>query len=119
MSNPKQIEGDKKCPMQLLPPVALRNTAWVLKLGADKYGAWNWERDGIILDTYIGAILRHLMAMHDGEWLDGESGLPHAAHIAASGMILMDADSKRMLERDGFEPDDPDRDSHDEAAYRP
>jgi hypothetical protein len=97
--DPKKSAGDKKCPLQLLPPVALRDTAWVHKLGADKYGAWNWIDTGVSLDTYIGAIMRHLMAMHEGEWVDSESHLPHAAHIAASCNILMDADDKGKLER--------------------
>ena len=97
--DPKKSAGDKKCPMQLLPPVALRDTAWVHKLGADKYGPWNWLDTGVSLDTYIGAIMRHLMAMHEGEWIDPESRFPHAAHIAASCNILMDADDKGKLDR--------------------
>jgi Domain of unknown function (DUF5664) len=97
--DPKKSAGDKKCPMQLLPPVALRDTAWVHKLGADKYGPWNWLDTGVSLDTYVGAIMRHLMAMHEGEWVDPESGYPHAAHISASCNILMDADDKGKLDR--------------------
>lgn len=97
--DPKAEAGSKKCPMQLLPPVALLATAWVHGLGAAKYGAWNWLDTGVSLDTYIGAIMRHLMAMADGEWLDSESGYPHAAHIAASCNILMDAEAEVKLER--------------------
>lgn len=90
--DPKADAGSKKCPMHLLPPVSLEETAWVHQLGALKYGERNWATTGVHLSTYIGAIMRHLMAVHKGEWLDPESGRPHVAHIAASCNILMDAD---------------------------
>jgi hypothetical protein len=85
--------------MHLLPPAALAQTAWVHELGATKYGEWNWRETGIKFDTYVGAILRHLMLAHDGEWLDSESGLPHIAHIAASCNILLDADYYNKLKK--------------------
>jgi hypothetical protein len=37
-NDPKGAAGAKKAPMWLLPPYALQQTAWVHKLGADKYG---------------------------------------------------------------------------------
>lgn len=37
-NDPKGDAGSKKCPLDLLPPVALAETAWVLGLGARKYG---------------------------------------------------------------------------------
>ena len=95
--DPKADAGAKKCPMHLLAPVALRDTAWVHKLGADRYGPWNWRKTGVCLPTYIGAIMRHLMLIHEGEWIDPESGRPHAAHIAASCNIIMDADAHGKL----------------------
>jgi hypothetical protein len=98
-TDPKAQAGSKKCPMVLLPPVALEDVAWVHKLGADKYGAYNWRYTGISSATYISAIMRHLMAIAKGEWLDPESGRPHAAHIACSCNILMDADQHGKLDR--------------------
>ena len=88
--NPKEIEGRKKCPMHLLPPEFLIQSANALGHGADKYTPWNWRSKPIHLSTYIGAILRHTTAISDGEDLD-ESGFPHAAHIAASCAIILDA----------------------------
>lgn len=97
--DPKAEAGSKKCPLHLLPPHPLRETAWVHALGAKKYGAFNWLESGVSLGTYIGAIMRHLLAMADGEWLDPESQHPHAAHIAASCNILMDAENANKLDR--------------------
>jgi hypothetical protein len=99
IGDPKAEAGSDKCPMHLLPPAALAQTAWVHGLGADKYGEWNWRETGIKFDTYVGAILRHLMLAHGGEWLDSESGLPHIAHIAASCNILLDADHCDKLKK--------------------
>lgn len=97
--DPKAQAGSKKCPMVLLPPIALEEIAWVHQLGSSKYGAFNWRYTGISSDTYISAIMRHLMAIAKGEWLDPESGRPHAAHIACSCNILMDADHHGKLTR--------------------
>lgn len=98
--DPKKSIGDTKCPLQLLPPVALEHTAWVQGLGAKKYGPWNWRKTGVVRSTYMGAIMRHLFAIAKGEWLDPESGKPHVAHIAASCNILMDADAHNKLDHD-------------------
>jgi hypothetical protein len=97
--DPKAEAGSKKCPMWLLPPIALEETAWVHQLGASKYGPYNWRLTGVALTTYISAIMRHLMAIAKGEWIDPESGRPHATHIAASCNILMDAEHHGKLDR--------------------
>ncbi len=88
--NPKESEGMKKCPMQLLPPEFLIQTANVMGFGADRYGAWNFRETPIKLSTYQGAMMRHLVAIANGEDID-ESGFPHVAHIAASAAIILDA----------------------------
>jgi hypothetical protein len=78
----------------------MEQTAWVHKLGADKYGAWNWRETGVCASTYVNAILRHLNAWRDGEDLDPESGISHLAHIACSCNILLDADYCDTLQDD-------------------
>lgn len=88
--NPKEIRGREKCPMHLLPPEFLTQVSNVLGSGATKYGPWNWRSSPIKMSTYLGAMLRHLTAVADGEDID-ESGFPHVAHIAASCAILLDA----------------------------
>ncbi|MFA6043400.1 MAG: dATP/dGTP diphosphohydrolase domain-containing protein [Phycisphaerales bacterium] len=103
----KRAAGSTKCPLNLLPPEFLRQTAWALKHGADRYGAFNWRESGVRLDTYVAAIMRHLTSMAEGEWLDPDSGKPHAAHIAASSAILLDCDHLGKL--DGKEGPTPER----------
>lgn len=89
--NPKDVAGSKKCPMHLLPPVALEKTAWAHGVGAGKYGPYNWRAKKISASQYIAAVMRHLNAWHIGQNDDSESGLSHLAHIAATVNILMDA----------------------------
>lgn len=100
VNDPKGEAGAKKAPMWLLPPVALEQTAWVAKLGADKYGPFNWRKTGVCATTYVSAIMRHLNAWRDGEDLDPESGISHIAHIATSCNILMDAEACGTLQDD-------------------
>lgn len=89
--NPKDIAGSKKCPMHLLPPVALEEAAWAHGLGAGKYGAFNWRQKKISASQYVGAALRHLMKWNDREDNDHESGRCHLAHVVATMNIVMDA----------------------------
>jgi hypothetical protein len=100
VNDPKGEAGSKKAPMWLLPPVALEQTAWVAKLGAEKYGPYNWRITGVCATTYVSAIMRHLNAWRDGEDLDPESGISHIAHIATSCNILMDAAACGTLQDD-------------------
>jgi len=91
-NDPKGAAGALKTPLGLIPPSAMEQTALVHKLGAEKYGPFNWRDTGVCASTYINAILRHLNAWRDGENLDPESGISHLAHIACSCNILLDAD---------------------------
>ena len=99
-NDPKGAAGAVKVPLGLVPPYAMEQTAWVHKLGADKYGPWNWRETGVCASTYVNAILRHLNAWRDGEDLDPESGITHLAHIACSANILMDAEVCGKLQDD-------------------
>ena len=99
-NDPKGAAGAIKVPLGLIPPHAMEQTAWVHKLGADKYGPWNWRETGVCASTYVNAILRHLNAWRDGEDLDPESGISHLAHVACSANILMDAEYCDKLQDD-------------------
>lgn len=99
-NDPKGAAGAKKCPLGLIPPYAMEQTAWVHKLGAVKYGPYNWRKTGVCASTYVHAIMRHLNAWRDGEDLDPESGISHIAHIAASCNILLDAQKCETLDDD-------------------
>jgi hypothetical protein len=99
-NDPKGAAGALKTPLGLIPPYAMDQTAWAHKLGAEKYGPFNWRDTGVCASTYINAIMRHLNAWRDGENLDPESGISHLAHIACSCNILMDADYCDTLQDD-------------------
>jgi hypothetical protein len=95
--DPKQQASTEKAPLQLIPPVAEEEIAHVLKLGADKYGVYNWRgnTDSIQDSTYYGAVRRHINAMMKGEPLDPESQRSHWAHIGATAMIMLDVINER------------------------
>jgi hypothetical protein len=100
----KKEAGASKPPLVLMPPAAERSICEVLGLGATKYGPWNWRLSHVETATYISAIKRHLAAIHEGEWLDPESGQPHIAHVGASACILLDADHNNCLTREVVKP---------------
>lgn len=91
-ANPKQIYGDRKVPLQLVPPAASIAIAMGLAEGAEKYGPWNWRASNVEVMTYYGAIQRHLAAWLEGEYTDPDgSGKSHLAGAIASLAILIDA----------------------------
>jgi len=96
-NDPKGAVGATKCPLHLLPPYALRETAWVHKAGAEEYGPYNWRYTKVNATTYISALGRHLLAWQEGQDLDPKSGLTHLAHIAANANILIDAQKHGSL----------------------
>lgn len=96
----KKNAGSKKPQLVLMPPIAEEQCCGVLALGAAKYGEWNWRASGVEAGTYISAIKRHLAAVHRGEWVDPESGLPHLAHVMASAALVLDADSVGLCKRE-------------------
>lgn len=71
--------------------------AEVFKLGATKYGAYNWRDNAVSVSTYHSAIMRHLLAYQSGEDIDPESGESHLNHIACCAGILEDCRVKGNL----------------------
>jgi hypothetical protein len=92
-TNPKDIVGRTKPPLDLVLSPALVQLAMVMKLGAEKYGKANWRTKEISSSVYIAAAMRHLMAHSDGEDSDPESGQSHLAHCMACCFIMLDAQS--------------------------
>lgn len=45
----------------------------------------------IPLSIYIDAMIRHLLALREGQDCAPDSGLPHLAHIMAGASIVLDA----------------------------
>lgn len=96
-TNPKDLVGLKKPPVDLVPPAALLHMSRVMGLGAEKYGAYNWREKKVRSTVYLAAAMRHILQALDGEDLDPESGQPHEAHAAACMAILLDAQASGNL----------------------
>jgi hypothetical protein len=95
--NPKDLIGVKKPPIGLIPPAGLIQCAAAMKLGASKYGPYNWRASKVAAMVYVDAALRHLLSYIDGEDVDEESGASPLAHVMACCAIVLDAMSCNML----------------------
>jgi len=71
----------------LLPILALRDTAQAFTFGSAKYGDRNWEK-GFDWSGPYASLMRHLNAWFQGEDFDAESGLSHLSHAACNLMML-------------------------------
>ena len=101
----KAAVASTKPQLQLIPSYFSEELARVMQNGKEKYGERNWiTGDGVSLQTYLGAILRHTNKIISGEDIDPESGLEHAAHIAASCAIILDAKQCGKLKDDRILP---------------
>lgn len=89
--NPKDLLGMKKAPLALVPPVLEIITAEVMRLGAKKYGPYNWRLNKVRRTVYLEAAKRHIDACLDGENADEETRMPHEASAAACMAIVLDA----------------------------
>lgn len=98
--NPKDILGRAKIPFHLVPESATAIEAEVMRLGAEKYGAYNWRKTRVAASVYVSALRRHMSAWFDGENDDPESGLSHLAHARANLGIMLDALDIGTLEDD-------------------
>lgn len=90
-TNPKDLEGNKKPPLSLVPGSALIHIAEAFKEGARKYGAYNWRTKKVQSMIYLDAALRHIYSVIDGEDVDPESGKHHLDGALASLSIYIDA----------------------------
>lgn len=83
----KNDEG--KVRFDLLLPQFEEAVAKVLTVGAEKYGANNWQNVEDGESRYYAALRRHINAYYMGEDNDPEDGLSHLAHAACNIMFLM------------------------------
>jgi hypothetical protein len=90
-ATPKDLIGETKPPLWLVPPALEIFVSKVMELGARKYGAYNWRAKKVKAMVYVAAARRHLLQWQDGEDNDSESGMCHIAHAAACCGILLDA----------------------------
>jgi hypothetical protein len=91
MSNPKDLVGAKKAPMDLVPAAGAIMSAPAHENGMRKYGAFNWRENPVQLMTYLGAIRRHMDAFIDGQDLAEDTGIHHLSHMLAGMNIIADA----------------------------
>lgn len=80
---------DEKPDLSLIPGHVIVELGKVLTMGKCKYAPDNW-RGGIKYRRLISAAMRHMAAIQDGQDIDTESGLPHAAHIMANMAFLLE-----------------------------
>lgn len=88
MSQTKGVKGVKDARFDLLPWDALWVVARIFGFGASKYAERNWE-NGLKWSSSKAAMDRHMALWWAGEDKDPESGLPHIAHVAWHGLVLL------------------------------
>jgi hypothetical protein len=103
--NPKTGAGRLKPEPHLMSPIAKLWILAALEQGAWKYGPVNWRSVPIPTNTYISAMERHLDEYKSGIDLADDSKIPHLAHIAASAIILLDAEAFGSLIDDRYKID--------------
>jgi len=90
-TNPKDLVGVKKPPLHLVPPALVLHTSQAMANGAAKYGPFNWREHPVKMTVYVGAAMRHLAELLDGENVARDSKVHHAAHVSACMAIILDA----------------------------
>ncbi len=97
IEEPKEEIGLKfdegKIPWFLLPFKEIGEIVEILGFGANKYGKYNWQKVTPFKERYFSALIRHLVAWHNGERLDPESGKSHLAHAGCNLVFLMWGDN--------------------------
>ncbi len=77
-------------------PRAARAVAEVSGFGAAKYAWHGWENVDDGINRYSDAMVRHLLAEGEGEVLDPDSGLLHAAHTAWGALARLELKLREM-----------------------
>lgn len=103
--NPKTGAGRLKPEPHLMSPIAKLWINAAMENGAHKYGPYNFRDTPIPTNTYISAMQRHLDEYATGVDVADDSNIPHLAHIAASAIILLDAEAYGSLIDDRFKID--------------
>lgn len=71
-------------------PRAVREVAAVSDFGASKYAWKGWESVSDGFNRYSDAMVRHLTYEGQGEVVDPDSGLLHAAHVAWNALARLE-----------------------------
>ncbi len=89
--NPKDTYGLAKVPLTLNSPIGQILMAMGKKIGAQKYGEYNYRVAKVQSRVYLEALLRHNQLLLDGEDFDRDTGYPHICFVLACGDIVADA----------------------------
>lgn len=81
-------------------PRAVREVAAVSAFGASKYAWRGWEGVDDGVNRYSDAMVRHLVREGEGEVLDPDSGLLHAAHTSWGSLARLEL-IQREIEKEG------------------
>lgn len=90
-TNPKDIIGSDKLPLELIPDTAIAYESLAFLEGASKYGRYNWRVAGVRSSVYVAALRRHLNSYWNGEDFDPTTGIHHLASVRACAAIILDA----------------------------
>lgn len=71
-------------------PRAISEVAAVSGFGATKYAWAGWRHVDDGLNRYTDAMVRHLAKEAEGEVVDPDSGLLHAAHVAWNALARLE-----------------------------
>lgn len=89
--------NEGKPDVSLVPSEFILASARAMTYGAKKYKAGNYLlADGMPVTTVYASMMRHLLAWHEGELYDDESGLLHTDHIAANLAMLIELEKRGL-----------------------
>lgn len=96
--------NDGKVPLELIPPEWPWGLALVMRAGINKgYPANNWLQ-GMEWSKCVGSMKRHTARLEAGEWIDAETGQPHAAMAAWNALALLSYSLRGLGTNDLFPP---------------
>lgn len=99
-NNPKTLQGSKKIPTHVVPPIAFYVMGMAMEDGARKYGPYNWREKSISSSVYIDAAKRHIDLWWDGEQKAADSGVHHLGHAMACLALVLDSEYGGSLNDD-------------------
>src|SRR6202044_4233226 len=76
-TNPKDIIGQRKIDLGLVPDSAIMGLAHALTEGAIKYGRYNWRIAGVRASVYNAAAKRHHAKWWNGQDMDTATRVHH------------------------------------------
>lgn len=95
--NPKQLFGDKKPRLTLLPLVAQLAQEEAQRDGMLKYGELNWRDQPVEAMTYLDAAKRHLELFINGEARARDTKVSNLGAVMACCAIILDAEAHGTL----------------------